>query len=275
MKYHIPHEIQSLGFLRRLLKEYSEKHPRVSEFSFKNYGMLGEFTKNGHYFGRYTLRTKAPLNNLVKPIYKPSCIKAAFHHNQLTCGTNYNFDSKDIRMNHYWGARLQGFVGPLSEDIQKKTVEDLGLLPILNRIYEDAIEIPKQKITIFTMTSPRPSHPNIDIINETLHSMYYYYPNWVDFKHYIVLDGCPTEVSFWESKWCGNYKPFYNALTTEISSRPYFANIQIIQPESWSERVGLTASIQHAFRTTNVHASDVVFLQQSGYAFYFGRCHIR
>ena len=35
----------------------------------------------------------------------------------------------------------------------------------------------------------------MSIINETLHALYYHYPDWVKRNHYVLLDGCPVKVS--------------------------------------------------------------------------------
>ena len=116
------------GFLKRILKRYASKHPHVSEFIFQGPHFIGTPSQQGNFFSRY-LRRANKLGN-VKPIYQPSCIQAAFHHNRLTCGKSFNFPIGVIRMNHYWGGRLQDF-GPMTQQLIDTSVEDKSILPLL------------------------------------------------------------------------------------------------------------------------------------------------
>ena len=112
------------------------------------------------------------------------------------------------------------------------------------------------------MTSPRPAHPDMSIINETLHALYYHYPDWVKRNHYVLLDGCPTDEQYWEHKWCTQYEGFVANLRAELHSRPYFERVEVVDPPSWTDRMGLSRLLQHGFQKTGVQPNDVVFIQQ-------------
>lgn len=118
------------------------------------------------------------------------------------------------------------------------------------------------ELSVITVTSPRPSHPDITIINQTLHAMYYHNPTWIKYPHYVLMDGCPKEKKYWEHKWCTGYNEFVFRLKREIDSRSYFKNVHIVEPSSWTTRVGLTGTIQHGFKTVGFAPTDVVYIQQ-------------
>lgn len=59
---------------------------------------------------RMTRRTAEPMNDLVKPIYRPYGIYAAsLHKNILKCGRQVDAAPISLRFNHYWGLRLQNW----------------------------------------------------------------------------------------------------------------------------------------------------------------------
>ena len=75
--------------------------------------------------------THGPSNALVKPIYKPPDIsRAQVHHNGRRHGHSRNAPTNELRMNHYWGARLQNW-SPDTKESLAKTEEDRGLEPIV------------------------------------------------------------------------------------------------------------------------------------------------
>lgn len=127
-------EDQEAGYLRRILKEHATRDPSVSEWSFKNYIFVGHPSTTGPLYTRYVRRNNGPHNALNKPIYKPQCIKAAFHHNHLTCGTSKEFNASKMRMNHYWGGRLSNW-GELSQSLMESTIEDTSILPMMKAIF--------------------------------------------------------------------------------------------------------------------------------------------
>ncbi|KAL9981103.1 hypothetical protein ACROYT_G009764 [Oculina patagonica] len=79
-------------------------------------------------------RTHGPANALVKPIYKPSHVKrAVVHHNALSKGRSMNFPVDLLRLNHYWGARLQNWEEDTPEIIAK-TEPDNSMEPIVKTL---------------------------------------------------------------------------------------------------------------------------------------------
>lgn len=118
------------GFLARFVKQFSEKNPHVSEITMQNYLFLGKPLEKELLFERIWRRTKGPANPLVKPIYKPANVRAQVHHNGLRTGRSSNAPDHELRLNHYWGARLQNW-GDDTPEIIAKTQEDLSMEPIV------------------------------------------------------------------------------------------------------------------------------------------------
>jgi hypothetical protein len=119
------------GFLPRVIREISSNHPAVVEISMPNYLFLGKPLDVEYLFGRIWRRTPQRSNNLVKPIYQPSKVVANMHHNGLKSGTSMNAPDDHLRINHYWGARLQNW-GDDTAEILGKTMEDRSMEAILN-----------------------------------------------------------------------------------------------------------------------------------------------
>ena len=118
------------GFMNRIVKHFSQIHPEVSEFSMQNYLFLGKPLEKELMIERLMRRTHKPANPMVKPIYIPKNLRAAsVHHNILLKGRSKNFPVGDLRMNHYWGARLKKWD---QNKILKKTRPDDGIQPIIN-----------------------------------------------------------------------------------------------------------------------------------------------
>ena len=122
----------SSGFLHRFVKKYSMQHSDVSEITMKNYLYLGEKDKTKELLiDRLWRHTHGPANPLVKPIYKPNDISSAqIHHNRIRRGHSRDASSGELRMNHYWGARLQNW-GPDTKESLTKTEDDRGMEPIV------------------------------------------------------------------------------------------------------------------------------------------------
>lgn len=145
------------GFLQRAVAAYSD---RVTEISLQNYVFLGApcHGEGERVIERITRRSPAPLNDLVKPIYRPYGVAAAeVHHNVLNCGSQVDADGNKLRLNHYWGLRKQNWGkgcdagstrdGKLSlrnplppclldEQVKQITVEDIGAAYIARRLNE-------------------------------------------------------------------------------------------------------------------------------------------
>jgi hypothetical protein len=129
-------------------------------------------------------------------------------------------------------------------------------------------------LKVFTVASPRPGHPDISIINETMHALYYHYPSWGQYDSYIVLDGCPQDHKYWESAWCDAYGQFVQRLEHEIHRNIVLRHVRLIPPVSWKSRVGLAGTIQRAFQYANVGRNDLVLIQQSDTRFASGEIHL-
>lgn len=65
-------------------------------------------------------RTHGPANALVKPIGKPGHVtRARVHRNSLSEGQSIDFPVDQLRIKHYWGARLQNWGEDTPEIIAK------------------------------------------------------------------------------------------------------------------------------------------------------------
>ena len=119
-------------FLTRYIKRYSQRYPVVSEITMANYLYLGQKNNSRELlFDKLWRHTHGPANYLVKPIYRPADVrKATVHHNILRRGESKNAPDGELRMNHYWGARLQNW-GPDTAETLSKTEEDRGMEPIV------------------------------------------------------------------------------------------------------------------------------------------------
>lgn len=79
-------------------------------------------------------RTPNPANALDKPIYRTKNIQSInIHHNTLQKGISRDANPIEIRMNHYWGARLQNW-GEDTSDILKKTIFDDSIVEIAEQL---------------------------------------------------------------------------------------------------------------------------------------------
>ena len=112
-------------FPERAVGRFSEKFPNASELTMQNFLFLGkplDDSKHPLLIDRIWRRAHGPANALVKPIYRARNIaRAIVHHNALAQGTSRNFPANELRMNHYWGARLQNWGDDTPEIIAKST----------------------------------------------------------------------------------------------------------------------------------------------------------
>ena len=124
-------------FVQRAVKHFSEQVPDASELTMQNFLFLGKplnDRKHPLLIDRVWRRTPGPANALVKPIYKPSHVSMAIvHHNGLRQGTSRNFPVDQLRMNHYWGARLQNW-GEDTPEIIAKTQPDNSMESIVETL---------------------------------------------------------------------------------------------------------------------------------------------
>lgn len=119
------------GFLYRFVERFSERNPKASEITMQNYLYLGKPLDKELMIERLLRRTPKPSNPLVKPIYQPSNVHANVHHNRLITGKTMKASVQELRMNHYWGARLQDW-GEDTPEILGKTEPDHSIQPIID-----------------------------------------------------------------------------------------------------------------------------------------------
>lgn len=128
-------------FAQRAVEQFSKKHPAASELTMQNFLFLGkplDDNKRPMLMDRIWRRTHGPANALVKPIYRPLKVShASVHHNALAQGHSVDFEVDLLRMNHYWGARLQNW-GDDTPEIIAKTQPDNLMEPIV-KILQDCI----------------------------------------------------------------------------------------------------------------------------------------
>ena len=121
---------QSPGFLFRYMKHFDENHVEVSEVTMQNFLFLGKSLDKELMIERLFRRTPNPSNPLVKPIYKPWNVAASIHHNLIHTGKTMNAPVDKLRINHYWGARLQNW-GEDTPMILSMTEVDNSMEPII------------------------------------------------------------------------------------------------------------------------------------------------
>ena len=115
------------NFMQRFITTSSRRRPDVSQITMKNFLFLGKplsDKKHPLLIDRLKRRTPRPSNPLVKPIYKTMQVtETHVHHHDLKSGKSVDADGNLIRLNHYWGARLQNW-GEDTPEMLDKTTED-------------------------------------------------------------------------------------------------------------------------------------------------------
>ena len=128
---------QQPNFVQRQVAGFSKTTPTASELTMQNFLFLGKpLDSNKHplLIDRLWRRTHGPANALVKPIYKPRHVSSArVHHNALSKGRSVNFPVNVLRMNHYWGARLQNW-GEDTPEIIARTQPDTSMETIVKNL---------------------------------------------------------------------------------------------------------------------------------------------
>jgi len=115
------------NFVQRFINTFSRQRPDVSQITMQNFLFLGKPLSDKEHpllIDRLRRRTPRPANALVKPIYKTTQVtETHVHHHDLRTGISEDADGNQIRLNHYWGARLQNW-GEDTPDILEKARED-------------------------------------------------------------------------------------------------------------------------------------------------------
>ena len=137
-------------FLQRFIANFSRQRPDVSQITMQNFLFLGKpLSDNEHplLIDRLKRRTPSPANDLVKPIYKTTQVtETHVHHHDLRIGISEDADQNQIRLNHYWGARLQNW-GEDTPEILAKTTEDNTIQGIVQSLIScDRVCLPNESI---------------------------------------------------------------------------------------------------------------------------------
>ena len=144
-----PHDTKP-NFLQRFIANFSRQRPDVSQITMQNFLFLGKPLSDKEHpllIDRLKRRTRRPANALVKPIYKTTqVIKTHVHHHHLRYGISEDADKYQIRLNHYWGARLQNW-GENTPEILAKTLEDNTIQGIVEALIScDRVCLPNKSI---------------------------------------------------------------------------------------------------------------------------------
>ena len=125
------------GFIKRFILSFSAMKQDVSEISMQNFLFLGKPVDDKTHpilIDRFWRRTRHSSNELVKPIYQPvNVVGAGVHHNSLGTGDNRVASEQLLRLNHYWGARLQDW-GEDTPEILGMTIPDRTMETIIEEI---------------------------------------------------------------------------------------------------------------------------------------------
>ena len=137
------------NFMQHFVRNFSKMNPRVNEIHMANYLFLGTPLNDSDHpllIDRFWRRTPNPGNPLMKPIYKPASVKTAdVHRNIIPRGTSMYAPHHLLRMNHYWGARLQKW-GEDANKILARTIPDGTMQPIIDQLKECAWCIDKYSL---------------------------------------------------------------------------------------------------------------------------------
>ena len=126
-------------FLVRFLKQ---KPARVSQILMPNFLMLGQGNRSKTMtIERITRITKKTANALTKPIYRTSSIRHPdIHRHFIGSGLTITASTQELRMLHYWGARLQNWGQDTNKTIEVTDEFDLAKDMIAAAIRKDLIE---------------------------------------------------------------------------------------------------------------------------------------
>ena len=138
------------NFLQRFVANFSRRRPDVSQITMQNFLFLGKPLNDKEHpllIDRLKRRTPRPANALVKPIYKMMQVtEAHVHHHDIRNGISEDADRNEIRLNHYWGARLQNW-GEDTPEILDKTTEDNTIQEIVEALINcDRVCLPNESI---------------------------------------------------------------------------------------------------------------------------------
>lgn len=124
-------------FMQRFLRNFSVRNPLVSQITLQNYLFLGKPLDPQSYpllIARLRRRTHKKANDLGKSVFRVAQVeKAEVHHNKMRDGKTIDCDNRVMRLNHYWGARLQKW-GEDTPETLRLTEIDYSIKPIVDRL---------------------------------------------------------------------------------------------------------------------------------------------
>ena len=138
-------------FMQRFIVNFSRQRPGVSHINMQNFLFLGKPLSDKDHpllIDRLKRRTPRPSNALTKPIYKTSQVTQTHvhHHDLRSPGKSVDANTNQIRLNHYWGARLQNW-GEDTPEILAKTTEDNTVKGIVETLLScDRICLPNESL---------------------------------------------------------------------------------------------------------------------------------
>lgn len=125
------------NFMQRFLRNFSLRNPHVSQVTLQNHLFLGKplnTKENPLLIAQFRRRTHKKANDLGKSVFQVSQIdKAQVHHNHMRQGRTIDCDAHVMRLNHYWGARLQDW-GEDTPRVLDMTELDYSIKPIVDRL---------------------------------------------------------------------------------------------------------------------------------------------
>ena len=138
-------------FMQRFIVNFSRQRLGVSHINMQNFLFLGKPLSDKDHpllIDRLKRRTPRPSNALTKPIYKTSQVTQTHvhHHDLRSPGKSVDANTNQIRLNHYWGARLQNW-GEDTPEILAKTTEDNTVKGIVETLLScDRICLPNESL---------------------------------------------------------------------------------------------------------------------------------
>jgi hypothetical protein len=110
-------------FLRRAVEKMETRFPNAVELGMQNVLFLGQpktSVEKTRIIDQLKRRDRNPVSNsLSKPIVKPPGVSRARVHHNVLCegGISSDFPLEELRMNHYWGSRLQNWTADTPESL--------------------------------------------------------------------------------------------------------------------------------------------------------------
>jgi len=119
--------------------------------------MLGEGdrTLTKTVIGRIIRMTSRPVNNLVKPVYRPDRLRVVnVHRNRVERGRRVDALPDQLRMLHYWGVRGQQQDPGAARMIMSRTVEMTAMRDAWSQLVENSLIVFGEQDAFSNHTGP-------------------------------------------------------------------------------------------------------------------------